>query len=206
MRKGSVSIVGALALLGVLAFGSQAQAQVMTFENYMAWWDTLNCDRMINVVVDTEVDTAATQDGGAKSTLGEFRWCGKWMDLAEADQKAIKDAVTMGANKITRDADDELISVAGWWRALNGRQQCIAVGRFDAGTGTATDGTACADGTTKVDNINDVNPSSVRGVAMGAGEALSGMAMPTPAVPLVGLGFLGLLLAGRGAYLRRRRA
>jgi hypothetical protein len=28
---------------------------------------------------------------------------------------------------------------------------------------------------------------------------------PTPAVPLVGAAFLGLLLAGRGAYLRRRR-
>lgn len=29
--------------------------------------------------------------------------------------------------------------------------------------------------------------------------------MATPALPLVGIGVLGLLLAGRGAWLRRRR-
>ena len=46
-----------------------------------------------------------------------------------------------------------------------------------------------------------------------AGNALSGrgdMAMPdptdAPALPLVGIGILGLLLGGRGAWLRRRRA
>ena len=33
---------------------------------------------------------------------------------------------------------------------------------------------------------------------------LSGM--PAPALPLVGVGILGLLLAGRGAWLRRRNA
>ena len=30
------------------------------------------------------------------------------------------------------------------------------------------------------------------------------MPTPTPAVPLVGIGIPGLLLAGRGAWLRRR--
>lgn len=212
MRKDSVSIVGVLALLGFLAFGGQAEAQVQTFENYMAWWDSLNCPRMINVVVDTGVDADATQDGGPKSTLGEFRWCDKWAALGtDADRKLIMDVVTgvtgtpVGAFKITRDADDELISSAGWWRSLDGRQQCIAIGRFVAAT-------PCDAATAKVDNINNVNPASVRAVAMAAGEALMGgesmteSPTPTPAVPLVGLGVLGLLLAGRGAYLRRRRA
>ena len=51
--------------------------------------------------------------------------------------------------------------------------------------------------------------ATVKGIVDDAGDALSGtdsgmMPTPTPAVPLVGIGIPGLLLAGRGAWLRRR--
>ena len=53
--------------------------------------------------------------------------------------------------------------------------------------------------------------ASVSARATAAYNALSGDAMTTeeeeeeaPALPLVGVGLLGLLLAGRGAWLRRR--
>ena len=202
MRKGNVSVVGALTLLGFLAFSGQAEAQAKSFENYMAWWNSLSCDEMVNVAIDTGADDDATQDGGAKSTLGEFRWCGTWDDLGGGDQTLIKNAVTTGPMKITKATSAGLATVPGWWASLDGHQQCIAVGRTAPGSASATDGTPCGSGASTT-GLNSLM-GGVRDTAMAAGYALMGEGVP--AVPLVGLGVLGLVLAGRGAYLRRRRA
>jgi hypothetical protein len=201
-----MAVVAVMALVGLLGFSGQAEAQAKSFDNYMAWWDSLDCPKMINVVVDTTIDTSATQDGGAKSTLGEFRWCGMWADLATADQTSLKNAVTMGAWKITRSADDEFISLRGWWGDLDGGQQCLAVGRTAAATPCTSGGEGTAFNALTV---------AVSNRATAAGEALMKSSMMTdgdddddmddaPALPLVGVGLLGLVLAGRGAWLRRR--
>ena len=51
--------------------------------------------------------------------------------------------------------------------------------------------------------VNEYDPTIM---AEGMDSGLWMPFMATPALPLVGLGVLGLLLAGRGAWLRRRRS
>ena len=200
MRKLSASLVIAMALLGLLGFSSQAQAQnePLVLDNVMAWWDHLNCQKMINAVnaidgLDTDHAVLTGEETFSAGTDGdndsEREWCAKWADLGANQQRALnagaKQSRTDGG--IVTSASDRVFDMSGWWDGRTLEGQNMAVG----GTATAV-------------VLTDAANTSLTGNIRAAYMSLMGDAMPAPAIPLVGLGLLGFLVAGRGAYLRRR--
>ena len=88
-------------------------------------------------------------------------------------------------------ASDRVFDAAGWWDGMSPEGQQTAIGADAAPVTTLAAAT-----------------TTVAGEIMAAFHALTSGMMTTeeeaPALPLAGLGILGLLLAGRGAWLRRR--
>ena len=214
----NVSVVAIVALVGVLGFSAQAQAQGNDLTDVAGWWATLNCKYMVGAAMhsgaEVAVDGAGLAGGGYtagtdRDTPDEIQWCHMTFEgLKLADRAALNTAVTSGgtdgADRITRKPSVELISAKGWWNALTPDAQDTAVGGLL--TQVAVDGLGAGeevdfDDLTVAQNKRVVD--SYMGLLKGATTT---MPEPTPALPLVGLGVLGLLLAGRGAYLRRRRA
>ena len=169
---------------------------------------------MIGSVIASDVDTAATYTAGTDGdTVGEVRWCKMWAALAAADRTLLTTAANDATDGITRKMSAEIISVRGWWGALTNQAQDTAVGMLRDGGATA--GVPEADdeltavvayGMLTVDETARVNAAFE---ALKMMDDMDGDGMPTPtddapALPLVGIGLLGLLLAGRGAWLRRR--
>ena len=200
----NVSVVAIVALVGVLGFGTQAQAQGVDLQDVAGWWSTLNCKYMIGAAyhsgADNKAEFTAGTDGDSPS---EVKWCkADFEDLALADRATLDTAVTTGDTKITRKPDAEIISPKGWWNALTADTQDAAVGGLKGQTSTEElKAVVMFDDLTVAENKRVVDAyNGLRGSGMMTKEP-----EPTPALPLVGLGVLGLLLAGRGAYLRRRR-
>ena len=211
--------------LGVFAGSAQAQ-QGADLQNYMAWWDHLTCSKAINAVNVVQINYYDSQTPVDDDTAGDHvaavatnaidsaRWCvmsdGLSATSTQNDAKNIKDIATMGGgttdnevDAITRKPTDDVFNAAGWWAALDAGTNQARTRQFALGATADPGGTYSA--------LSRANANAVDA----AFAALMADAMPTdeeeeeetedaPALPLVGVGLLGLLLAGRGAWLRRR--
>ena len=219
---GRVAATAIMVLVGIGVFTGSAAAQntPVVLDNYMAWWDQVGsppsnaatqCAAMIEVVNDLEINQFTTDTppkptqglgddhvAAVATTVSHFqRWCVAWSGLStkrdQDDADALMRGVTRGTTRITTDAADNVFDVRGWWASLTGQAaRNIAIG-------SAADVAAAYPSSASDSTRMKINA---------AYAALMGdMMMPTegaPALPLVGIGILGLLLAGRGAWLRRR--
>lgn len=189
-------LVSAMVLTGLLVFGGSAQAA--SFDNVEGWWNSLDCPRM-NAAVN-EYDPMIMAEGM------ESGYCAMYDGLGASE----KSVVDMAAMEIGGEYD----SIHLWWEALDCRKMSIATGYAQP---------AYCGHFVNAPKANDMNTLSaaqeevvaIAGYALATGMTatfaeirMSDLWMPfmaTPALPLVGVGILGLLLAGRGAWLRRRR-
>ena len=189
--------------LGVLAGSASAQNSPIILDNVMGWWNHLGCAMKINAVnaiVITGHDGVLDPDETAYTgteTDSSRQWCVMFDNLGQNEQRALNAGAMQSRadGGITTGASDRVFDRSGWWDGLTVEGQNIAVG----GTATAVVLTAAL-------------TSSQLNAVMAAYDALMSGMMTTddddeeeaPALPLVGIGLLGLLLAGRGAWLRRR--
>ncbi len=215
------AILVCLTALALMLPGS-AQAQGTTFFDFDevgAWWDYFDCEAMRVILGST-----ASGDATDITKASESDACKMFSGLSRANRRILEDFIdgTMtGPHENTK----------AWWNANAGdggtacvvRQQLVGILPID-GDG-ATDGVQEHTGPhtgddedlycRTFDGTGGLRPSELE-MVNGVGMAISGRGgmMTTddeeedeeeaPALPLVGVGLLGLLLAGRGAWLRRR--
>ena len=206
MRNVSFWTVALMALVSLPGLGGEAQAQntPLVIDNVPAWWDHLNCEKKINAVnaitnLDTEHPVLATDETFSAGTDGdndsEREWCHAWAGLGANQTRAL----TAGAKQpradggITTAASDRVFDRTGWWNGMSDEGRLIAIGGVNADVPDGADG--------ELVNLTVMVAERVLAAfeALGAGDEEA-----APAIPLVGLGVLGALLAGRGARLRRR--
>jgi len=227
MGRTVVVAIMALVGLGVFAGSAEAQTTVYDYDDYMAWWDSFNCAEM---KVLLPMLTASSDRVTADETTAqhEARVCRHYMgsgpDPEAEDTIILRDFIegTEHSMKATHKAWWDANSAAD--NACSYQQQAlagqVAISGDDGGltisiTGgtsvpvastTGSDGDYCG-------SYDRLRSGATMERVMKSGDALSGRAMMTdggddmdtaPALPLVGVGLLGLLLAGRGAWLRRR--
>ncbi len=190
---------------------------VYQFTDADAWWESFDCDAMRDILGTggdgTNDITRASMADACKMTLD---------GLTTARSRAIEDFISPATDDAT--ANDNVIGMFGstkaWWDAVgdetNGcpiRQALVAklpIGTVATGASTDSDKNLfCRD----YDDLRGDDQDLVDKVGMylsGRGdmdmEDPDGDEEEAPALPLVGVGLLGLLLAGRGAWLRRRNA
>ena len=184
-------------LVGLFAFTGSAQAA--SFDKVEGWWNHLDCPRM-NAAVNS-YDPVIMADGMNSG------YCAMYADLG-GSQKSI---VNMAAKEIS----GEYMSIQSWWEALDCRKMSIATGyAAPAYCGHFMYAPKANEMNTLTMEQEEVVAIAGYALAMGVTATFETIKMSdlwvpfmaTPALPLVGLGVLGLLLAGRGAWLRRRRA
>lgn len=216
-----------MVLVGLAVFAGSAAAQATTTYQYAkaaAWWDNYDCDEMRLLLGMADLSDAAT--GGASMSAA----CKPYAELTEERKRRIQDFINpAGAGGTEADHTNK----AGphkdhktWWTAVVGATPATTGGACSAAQ------TLMAMRAIPSTTANDASTASAailfcrsydlgtgggllpdqKAMVMEVGNILSGRMMdepmptPTPAVPLVGIGILGLLLAGRGAWLRRRTA
>ena len=197
MQSRHCFFAAAVVLVGLFAFAGPARAA--SFDNVEGWWNSLDCYRM-NAAVNSydPVIMAEGMDSG---------YCAMYADLGGSE----KSIVNMAAMEI----GGEYMSIQYWWEALDCRKMSIATGyAAPAYCGHFMYAPKANEMNTLTYEQEEV--VAIAGYALATGMTatfemikMSDLWMPfmaTPALPLVGLGVLGLLLAGRGAWLRRRRA
>ena len=185
--------LGAL-LVGFGLFAGPAAAQVTFYEydNAAAWWEYFDCDEM-KVIIPRAPDESAGdhEDRACSPTL---------RGLKRPEMRAIEDFVDSLANGPFRSNE-------AFW---DGNADCLVRVRIVGEAGlvvpevTMTDADITASDRADAlycENYDDLE-SRERGDVNEIANALGGE--DAPALPLVGVGLLGLLLAGRGAWLRRR--
>jgi hypothetical protein len=204
---GRVAATAIMVLVGLGLFAGSAAAQVTFYEydDAAAWWAYFDCDAMKMIIPAAEDETSAKHEERACSpTLA---------GLERPERRAIEDFIDSLENGPLKNAE------AFWDHATNAT--CINRARIVGKTGlevaevtleTAADAQAPASGSREevlycvaYDDLGSGDMTMVNMIAM----ALSGVDTTdedeeAPALPLVGVGLLGLLLAGRGAWLRRR--
>ncbi len=215
MRK-LICLAAVAALALTLGAGSAAaQSTVYDYDDAAMWWASFDCAAMKRIL------PMAT---GETSSAHEARACSMTLaGLKTPERRAIEDFVT------ALESGPHLNHKAFWNHATNAT--CLNRARVAGITGlevtgvtlaTAADAEAPASGSLNellycvaYDGSGGLRASEKAKVDMYL-TALSGRAgMMTdddeeddeeeaPALPLVGVGILGLLLAGRGAWLRRR--
>ena len=170
------------------------------FSMAAGWWDSLaECDRWNAAVNEYRPDIMASgMDSG---------YCEMYADLRDPEKTVVREAAM--------EIDGEYDSIHMWWEALNCPQMSIATGypqpRY---CGHFVNAPKANEMNTLTEDQEEV--VAIVGYAMATGmtatfEAIKASPLwkpftAVPALPLVGLGILGLLLAGRGAWLRRRAA
>ena len=215
---GRTVVVAIMALVGLGGFAGSASAQGTTFYDFddaAGWWDYFDCDAM-RVILGSGGGGTTDVTKASESTA-----CKGFSALSRDNRRAIEDFI-----EATMSGPYE--NTKAWWNANAGtggtvcvhRQQLVGILPLD-GDGN-TDG--FQDQTEDSDDVDHqlycraydgsggLRPAELDMVDA-VGMAISGregmMTTPTttddaPALPLVGVGLLGLLLAGRGAWLRRR--
>ena len=200
---GRTVIVAIMALvgLGVFAGPAQAQNEALVLDNVMYWWDHLGCEEMINSVNAIDgLDTGhpiltGTETFSTTANDSTREWCGKFDDLG-ANQRRALNAGAMQSRAdggITTKASDRIFDKSGWWDGMTVEGQNMAIGATAAATVNLSDATTSIAG-----RVDDAYMALMSGMMRTDDEE------EAPALPLVGIGLLGLLLAGRGAWLRRR--
>jgi hypothetical protein len=140
-----------------------------------------NTEAWWNTLDCPEMIAAMTGDKGGAPP---HRFCAMYADLGAMERSEV-DMVAM-------ELHDMYASVEAWWNALDCRLMRIAVGDGNTVDMTSPYCAMYADlGAMEKDKVDT------------SGYALAGMGA-VPALPLAGLIALAMLLAGRGAKLRRR--
>ena len=218
---GRVAATAIMVLAGFGVFAGTASAQgtlVYDYDDYEGWWNSYGCTEMkVLLPAYTDTDADAVGDQGETKANHEKRVCVMLDDLSLDDQIIIRDFVLSTMNGPYENNEK-------WWDAPQTsvhRQQLAAAlplatskGTLSAGddpgydaSATAIEAATTGEPTIYNDDYDDLHRTG-RVIVDTAGYALSGRGgmapQPAPALPLVGIGGLGLLLAGRGAWLRRR--
>ena len=167
------------------------------FSMVEGWWNSLDCDRM---------NTAVNEyDPGIMASGMNSGYCAMYADLRDPEKLMV--------HKAGMEIDGQYASIHEWWEALNCPQMSIATGyaqpQYCGHFANAP----------KANEMNTLTMEQEEVVALAGYPLATGMTAtfaeimasdlwqpftPVPALPLVGLGILGLLLAGRGAWLRSR--
>ena len=169
------------------------------FSMVEGWWNSLDCPRM-NVAVN-EYDPAIMATGM------DSGYCAMYADLRDPEKTVVHEAVM--------EIDGDYASIHLWWEALDCRKMSIATGYAQpAYCGHFVNAPKANEMNTLSEEQEEV--VAIAGYALARGRTATFDEIkasdlwqpftPVPALPLVGLGILGLLLAGRGAWLRRRAA
>lgn len=192
---------GALLLLGSAERAQAQQNEPIILDNVMAWWDHLGCEEMINAVNAIEdLDSAhPVLAGGETFTPGtdrdndsEREWCAKWDGLGTNQQRALNAGAMQSRDDggITTKASDRVFDMTGWWDGMTGEGRNIAIGSTTATSTTIALATSREEG-------------QIRDAYMYLGDDTQPTTTDAPALPLVGIGILGLLLAGLGTRGQR---
>lgn len=228
MRKISAFVV-ALAAAAILIGPAPAAAQttVYNYDDGEAWWNAYECAEM-KVLLPRYSDGNGPGAGTTNETAAahEARVCVKYAMLPSRDKVVIETFIdrTMSSAHATHKA---------WWDAQSttdtGADKQILAGQVSLVDTTLTEGvpyTGADDGyngdardtgvstgfAAVFNNDYDDLPSAAKPIVDKAGDALSGrdpmMTTDTeaPALPLFATIGLGVLLAGRGWWNRRRAA
>ena len=223
-----------MVLVGLAVFADNADAQQSTVYKYAdaaGWWQTFDCPAMMKILprhlgadqaeggVDTNADEteAKHKERVCAPTLAGLKT--RERAAIESFVAALEDgpftthklfwnhatnASCLNRARLAGKTGIEVGAVAGA-TAISPLQASIQA----PATGTEAERLYCVayDGSSGL-RSDGVNPKAMVDMYLnglsGRGTAAA-TPTPTPAVPLVGVAFLGLLLAGRGAYLRRRR-
>ena len=189
------SIAPVAVFLVMLAFTGSAEAA--SFNMVEGWWNSLDCPRM-NAAVN-EYDRSI----GAEGT--DSGYCAMYAGLGAEEKRNV--------DRAAAEIGGDYSSIHLWWEALDCRKMSIATGYaqpqycghfVNAPKATATN------------TLSEAQEGvvAIAGYALATGRTSTFDAIKAsdlwrpfaavPALPLVGLGILGLLLAGRGAWLRSR--
>jgi len=185
-------------LIGLGVLNGTAQAQTMMtvydFNNIEAWWESFECSEKLTLL-DLE-------DNHTGRTAG----CRPFNELGPNRKSSIRASLeNLDVHNYTNHP-----SVMAWWDAQvsctesNIKNVLVGMGAV-AGAGKADSSSTTSMYCKVFNNLG----ADARARVEKSGMALSGMMptpTPTPALPVVGVGILGLLLAGRGMWLRRSRA
>jgi hypothetical protein len=208
--------LGVLAVLvGFLAIGAtgaSAQTTVYNYDDGAAWWNAYGCPEMkVLLPAYVDGDGAGTGTGAETSANHEKRVCVMYDMLPTRDKLVIETFI--GSTMTNAHASHK-----AWWDAQSVVHRQILAGALRIaqdgidgalGYGDQTDTALTTGAATAFDAAYDSLGALAKGVVNMAGDALSGRGdgmTDAPAIPLVGVGILGLLLAGRGAWIRRRMA
>lgn len=203
---------------GVLAGSAAAQGTtVYEFTDADAWWESFDCDTKRDILgMDgdgTDAIMQAGEDVACKMTLS---------GLSRTNARIVEDFIDPATDTTVDGTDNQVgqfASTKAWWNAVGAESSsgCAVRQALVGVLPIATVPTSAGGESTTPDNMlfcrdydgtGGLRPAEKDMVDM-IGMYLSGQGMPTddeeaPALPLVGVGLLGLLLAGRGAWLRRR--
>ncbi len=204
---GIVALVG----LGVFAGSAAAQTTVYDYDDHNMWWDAHDCDAMKRLL---PIMTGGTRNADETTAEHTKRVCVGSAELMPEDTIIIRTFIQATPNGPFKDNKawwDHADQTPAFRQALAGYTAIQDTSGVYAAPTAATEGMATdfndayddlrARAKTVVDKVGMY--LSGRGMMMTDGEEDDGMD-EAPALPLVGIGILGLLLAGRGAWLRRR--
>jgi hypothetical protein len=215
MRRHSICIAALAAVTLALGLAPPASAQttVYNYDDGAAWWNSYGCAEMkILLPPYADADGDGTANDAETAANHEKRVCVMYDMLPLLDRFVIETFIS------STDTNAHATHKA-WWDAQNDNnvhRQILAGALRIAGDSTGGLGygaqTAAAEATgapTAFNGSYDGLGALAKAVVDSAGDALSGRGddmEDAPAIPLVGLLGLGGLLAGRGWWLRRRRA
>ena len=206
-----VLVTALVLLVGLGAFAGSASAQrtVYDFDDEEAWWNAYDCRAKRMILGDEDGDALAD------TFVNRERACVMFDDLQPADKDYIVDFITSTATNNHESVED-------WWDAQDGgltarasycpnAQRLAAVIPIAQTDRIGSEPLYCL-GLSALDEDDDariiarINMAgmALSGIGMDDSEEEGGEEGEAPALPLVGVGLLGLLLAGRGAWLRRR--